>query len=187
MAGTASAPPPGEVETSPDQIAPGALDELELLPGERISRCWRTGLGFLVMTNLRCIPVWRKAELFSSAEWHTGPTFFFYNLAPPSVFAGRFVVLTQGAGDEATSSRFLVHDPEAVSREIEEARPAGRAEWEARRAREAQELGRPRPAPPPPGTTVIIREIVKVRCSYCGNLMDDTDAVCPACGARQSH
>jgi hypothetical protein len=182
----ASAPPPGEVVTSPNQISPGALNELDLLPGERISRCWRTGQGFLVMTNLRCIHLWRKTELFSKPEWQTGPTFLFYNLAPPTVFAGRFVVLTEGSGDVATSSRFLVHDPEAVSREIEAARGPGRAEWEVRRARVTQELARPRRPPTPPGTTVIVREIVKVRCNYCGHLMNATDAVCPACGARQS-
>jgi hypothetical protein len=186
MEPAAASPPPGEVETSPDQISPGALDELELLPGERISRCWSTGLGFLVMTNLRCIHLWHKAELFSKSEWHTGPTFLFYDLAPPSVLAARFLVLTEGSGDEASSSRFLVRDPSGVAREIEEARAAGRAEWEVRRAAAAKELGQPRRPPPPPGTTVIIREIVKVRCSYCGNLMNATDTVCPACGARQS-
>jgi hypothetical protein len=186
MVASAFTPPPEETKTSPDQIAPGALSELELLPGERISRCWRTGSGFLVMTNLRCIHLWRHAELFSKAEWHTGPTFLFYDLAPPRVFAGRLVVLTDGTGDEAPSSRFLVHNPGEVSREIDQARGAGRAEWEVRRARELQELGRPRPPAPPPGTTVIVREIVKVRCSYCGNLMNDTDTICPACGARQS-
>jgi len=138
------------------------------------------------MTNLRCIHLWRKAELFSKPEWHTGPTFLFYDLAPPTVLAGRFVVLTEGSGDEATSSRFLVRDPSTVARDIEAARATGRAAWLARRTRVAQELARPRPLPTPPGATVVIREIIKVRCNYCGNLMNASDTVCPACGARQS-
>jgi rubrerythrin len=31
--------------------------------------------------------------------------------------------------------------------------------------------------------TEIIREIVKIRCSYCGNLYDETEDKCPHCGA----
>jgi len=31
---------------------------------------------------------------------------------------------------------------------------------------------------------VIVREIVKVRCKYCGNLFDATPGKCPNCGAR---
>jgi hypothetical protein len=164
----------------------GALRELELLPGERISRCWRTSSGFLVMTNLRCLHVWRKFELFTKSEWHTGPTFLFYSLAPPEVRAGRFLVLTEGVGEDSHSSRFLVHDPAGLCREIEAARRAGRVEWEGRRARAIKELNRQKPLPPPPGTTVIVREIIKVRCSYCGNLMNAADKLCPACGAPQS-
>jgi hypothetical protein len=176
----------GEYPTTPDQIDPGALLELQFLPGEQISRCWRTGSGFLVMTNLRCVHVWKRVELFEKPTWHTGPSFLFYNLGPPQVSAGRFLVLTEGVGEEGHSSRFLVQDPNAICQEIEGARAPGRAEWEVRRARAMKELNRPRPAPPPPGTTVIVREIIKVRCSYCGNLMNATDELCPACGARQS-
>ncbi len=171
--------------TIPDQIEPGALRELELLPGERIARCWRTGFGFLVMTNLRCVRVWRKAELFARSEWHTGPTFFFYSLSAPQVVGGKFVQLADANEDVAGPARFLVRDASAVCREIEDARAAGRAEWETRRARAQQELHRPRALPSPPGTTVIVREIVRVRCGYCGNLMNATDSICPACGAPQ--
>jgi hypothetical protein len=178
--------PPYDAPTQPDQIESAALNALELLPQERIARCWRTTTGFLVMTNLRCVHLWRKAELFAKAEWHSGPTFLFYDLAPPQVWAGRFVTLTEGTGDDAETSRFLVRDPESVCREIEAARPAGKAEWEVRRARALQELRRPRPAPPAPGTTVIVREIIRVRCRYCGNLMDASAASCPSCGARQA-
>lgn len=31
----------------------------------------------------------------------------------------------------------------------------------------------------------IIREIVKIRCSYCGNLYDETLDKCPHCGAKK--
>jgi hypothetical protein len=32
----------------------------------------------------------------------------------------------------------------------------------------------------------IIREIVKIRCSYCGNLYDETLDKCPHCGAKNA-
>jgi hypothetical protein len=32
----------------------------------------------------------------------------------------------------------------------------------------------------------IIREIVKVRCSYCGNLYDETEDKCPHCGGTKT-
>jgi flagellar basal body-associated protein FliL len=31
----------------------------------------------------------------------------------------------------------------------------------------------------------IIREVVKIRCSYCGNLYDDSMDKCPYCGAKR--
>jgi hypothetical protein len=173
------------LSTRPDQIDPNALLELklELLYGERIARCWRTGFGFLVMTNLRCIHVWRKPELFVRTEWHAGPSFFFYNLTPPRVVAGRFLELTEEHDRIAESARFLLHDPKAVGQEVNEARPAGRAEWEARRITAQRELNRPRNPAPPPGTTLIVREVVKVKCSFCRNLVNLSDANCPFCGA----
>lgn len=39
---------------------------------------------------------------------------------------------------------------------------------------------------PPPGAgraTVIERQVVKVRCRYCGNLANEVDGRCPFCGA----
>ncbi len=149
MPPTASGPRASEGPTAPDPIDPGARDELELLRGERIARCWRTTFGFLVMTNLRCVRVWRKAELFAKPEWHTGPTFLFYNLAAPQVVADRFVQLAEGREGTGASSRFLVRNPRAVCQEIDDARSAGRAEWESRKESAARELNRPR-APPAP-------------------------------------
>jgi len=171
--------------TRPDPIDPGARAQIVLLHGEQIMRSWRTGLGFLVMTNLRCVHVWRRPELFVASEWHSGPTFFFYNLAPPQVVAGRFVKLTEEFPGSVDAARFLVRNPQDVCREIEEARAAGQAEWQARRIRAQQELHRPRRPLPPVGTTVVIREVVKVRCNFCGNLMDIADRSCPSCGAPQ--
>jgi hypothetical protein len=178
--------PPSEVpETSPDRIPPGAWAQLELLDGERIARCWRTAFGYLVMTNLRCVHVWPKSELFERTEWHTGPTFFFYNLSPPRVVAARFLELSEAHDIEVGTARFWVRDPSAVCEEIEQARAPGRREWEARRVRVERELHRPMAIPYPPGATVIVREIVKVRCNFCGNLMDATADRCPFCGAPQ--
>ncbi len=172
--------------TTPDALPAGARDELDLLAGERIARCWRCGFGFLVMTNLRCLHIWRRPELFVRSEWHSGASFFFYDLAAPRIVAGRFVELAQGTeGGPVNSSRFLVEDPRAVTREIDAARPGGRAEWAARRARVANDLHRlGRPAVPP-AANVVVREIVRIRCTFCGNLMDEALATCPFCGAPQ--
>jgi flagellar basal body-associated protein FliL len=38
---------------------------------------------------------------------------------------------------------------------------------------------------PPVSQREIIREIVKIRCSYCGNLYDETQDKCPYCGAKR--
>lgn len=38
-------------------------------------------------------------------------------------------------------------------------------------------------APPPGGTTVIEREVVKIKCRYCGTLNDETARACVNCGA----
>lgn len=185
MSASGAYSPEEETPTTPDAIDPAARAAIEFLHGERILRCWRTGIGFLVMTNLRCLHVWHKPELFVRSEWHTGPNFFFYSLAEPRVVAGRFVQLAEEYEGSLEASRFLVRDPHEVSREIEGTRAAGRAEWRAIRSRVQKELSRLRMPAPPPGTTTIVREVVKVRCSFCGNLMDISDAYCPACGAPQ--
>lgn len=182
---TASDLPASRVPTTPDPIPPDARAELDLLDGEKVLRSWRTGFGFLVMTNLRCVHVWKKPELFLRSDWHIGPTFFFYNLAPTHVVASRFLELSEEQDVSVGRARFLVQDPQQVGREIDEAQAAGRAEWDARRNRVQQMLHRPRTAPTSPGATVIVREVVKVRCGFCGNLMDAGDSNCPSCGAPQ--
>jgi hypothetical protein len=176
---------PPDVVTRPDQIDPPALSELGLLHEERVLRCWKSAFGFLVMTNLRCIHVWRKPELFVRTEWHTGPTFFFYNLRRPELVLGRFVQLAEIYDEGAGPARFLVRDAPDVCREIDAARVEGQREWAERRTRARADMGRLGPAPVPPGTTVVIREIVKVRCAYCGNLMEESRTICPSCGAPQ--
>jgi hypothetical protein len=59
-----------------------------------------------------------------------------------------------------------------------------------------QQYSPPRPGPPPPDidlTTkqppvqqIVIKEVVKVKCSYCGALIDSTAQVCPVCGAPRT-
>jgi len=176
---------PTDSPTAPDAIDPAAHAQIEFLPRERILRCWKTGIGFLVMTNLRCLHVWRKPELFTRTEWHTGPNFFFYNLRAPQVVAGRFLELAEEYEGRVEGTRFLVRDPRTVSEEIERARAAGRAEWMGIRSQVRNELEHLRRPAVPPGTTVVVREIVKVRCSFCGNLVDVSARVCPSCGAPQ--
>jgi hypothetical protein len=38
------------------------------------------------------------------------------------------------------------------------------------------------PVPAPAGATVIERQVVKVRCRYCGSLGNEVDGRCPSCG-----
>jgi len=165
----------------------GAFEEiaLTLFHDERILRCWKVGFGFLIMTTLRCIHVWRKPELFARPDWHTGPTFFFYNLAPPQVLFGRFVQLSEAYDEGVGAARFRVHDAAGVAQEIDAARVAGQREWERRRAQAQSDLRRLTFPRVPPGTTVVVREIVKVRCTYCGNLVESGRRLCPFCGAPQ--
>jgi len=42
----------------------------------------------------------------------------------------------------------------------------------------------PQAGPPGGGQTVIEREIVKIKCTYCGALNDETSTACSSCGAK---
>jgi hypothetical protein len=185
------APAPDQV-TRPDQLAPAAAREFSPLDDERIVAVWRTHSGFLVLTNLRVVSLWQRAKLFDllgldGSEWHEGPDFFLYALAPPRAL-GRFVEVEGAAADEADRGRFLVQDPAAVAAAIAEEIPKGRALWEARRARvQAQVRALPTSTPSPPSGPVreVVRVVVRVPCRYCGCLMDEGAARCPTCGAPQ--
>jgi len=179
--------PPHRVVTTPDQIDPGALGELALLERERIVRVWKSGAGFLIMTNLRCTEIWRRPKLFSSSDWEAGPNFFFYNLATPKVQFGRFLRLSEDHERNPQSVRLVVHDPHRVAQEVADARSEGQAEWLRRRAG-AEARARPTPVARGPTPLVIrevVREVVKVPCSFCGTLMLESARHCPACGAPQ--
>jgi hypothetical protein len=52
-------------------------------------------------------------------------------------------------------------------------------EWLSAIAQAKRVFGPAAPAP----TTVIERQVVKVRCRYCGSLADEVDGRCPYCGA----
>ncbi|HTT14275.1 MAG TPA: hypothetical protein VMG81_00625 [Thermoplasmata archaeon] len=177
-------PPPDEV-TAPDQIDARALEQLERLPGERLLRCWKTPFGYLVLTTLRCAQIWHRSELFAASGWRLGPVFFFYNLAEPRVVLGRFLELAEEVPENVGRQRFLVRDPARVAAEIDAARQGGHQAWLDRRSATVAALGRLSAAPVPAGTTVVVRTVVKVRCSFCGNLIDETADRCRFCGAPQ--
>ena len=40
-------------------------------------------------------------------------------------------------------------------------------------------------SPPSQATKEIIREVVKIRCPYCGSLYDEDQDKCPNCGAKR--
>lgn len=179
---------PDRVVTTPAQIEREALRHLYLLDGERILRVWKSVRGFLVMTNLRCQEVRRRSQLFSSSDWEAGPNFFFYNLAPPKVEFHRFLRLTEEHQDGTLAVRFILHDPFSVAEEIAAARAAGQEEWLRRRSRAESALRESR-ARLQAGKLYTYREgyreVIRVRCSFCGNLMPATAARCPSCGAPQ--
>ncbi len=152
---------------------------VDWIDGERVRSTWRTALGYLVLTNLRCFGVSRAHELFPPRPWHFGPVFFFYNFRPPEVLLGRFVQLAEEHGDSGEVGRFAVRDPASVAAEISAAMESGRAAWNRRREETTRWLlARQRArfasnAGPP----------VMIRCSYCGNLANAMLRRCPSCGA----
>lgn len=180
---------PTETATTPVQIEGEAFDQIHFLEGERILRVWKTGRGFLVMTNLRCTEVSRKPQLFGHRNWEAGPSFFFYDLAPPKVEFQRFLRLSEAHEGRAVVLRFIVHDPSSVAGEIEEARLSGQNEWLRRRALSERTLRESRERWESSGRAFTIRggirQPIKVRCGFCGNLIDVAATRCPFCGAPQ--
>jgi hypothetical protein len=176
--------PAPDIPTTPDHIDREVLNELRLLDGERVRRVWKTGRGFLVMTNLRCAEIWRKPQLFARSEWEAGPSIFFYNLAAPRVMFHRYLRLSEEHEEHAVALHLYVRDPYTVAQEVQEARRAGQNEWMHRRTAEEARL-RQAQARTGPLDRAVFREMVKVRCEFCGNLMSVTASRCPSCGAPQ--
>jgi hypothetical protein len=179
--------PPGAV-TAPVPIDREALRQIHFLEGEHVLRVWRTVRGFLVMTNLRCIEVARKPQLFATSDWEAGPSLFFYNLAAPRVELHRFLRLSEEREERALVLRFYLHDPYEVAQEIQAARHAGQNEWLRRRALSEAALRQSRQrweAAHPFRLGEGVKHAIKVRCGYCGNLIDVIATRCPFCGAPQ--
>ena len=174
-----------DVVAVPDRIDPDALDQIHLLDAEAVRRVWKTMGGFLVMTNLRCIQVSRKPQLFSKVEWQAGPSLFFYNMAPPKVMFRRYVRLSEDREDHPVVLHLFVHDPYEVAQEIYGARTLGRNEWLDRRARAEVALSESRRRWESGGRAALHESSAKRRCNFCGNLMSVTSTRCPSCGAPQ--
>jgi hypothetical protein len=168
--------------TRPDLIPPDAWRAVELLGGEAPLEAWKTPQGYLLLTNLRCVALWRKGELFAPHYWRSGPEFFFYNLKPPRVLLGRFVELEEEFEENGWVGRFLVHDPEGVAAAVRAQMESGRQAWRERRAH-AEELVRDRQRLRAERAAGGRRRTVLIRCSFCGNLADVSLRRCPSCGA----
>jgi DNA-directed RNA polymerase subunit RPC12/RpoP len=56
--------------------------------------------------------------------------------------------------------------------------------WRMMKSGKSQDQAYTQP-PPPVAEKEIIREIVKIRCPYCGNLYDEAQDKCPYCGAKR--
>jgi len=181
--------PPQDALTSPVPIENEALGEIHFLEGERVLRVWRTGSGYLVMTNLRCIEVGHRPQLFGHhSGWVAGPSLFFYNLGPPRVQFQKFLRLAEVREERAQVIRLILHDPSSVAQEIEEARLAGQNEWLRRRAQGEAVLRESRERWEAGGAFHSrdgYRQPIRVRCGFCGNLVEVTASRCPFCGAPQ--
>ena len=92
--------------TLPDPLPVAAWVAVDWIEGENVRSTWRTALGYLVLTNLRCFGISRARELFPPRPWHVGPVFFFYNFRPPEVLYGRFVELAEERDDSREVGRF---------------------------------------------------------------------------------
>lgn len=165
--------------TLPDPLPVAAWVAVDWIEGENVRSTWRTALGYLVLTNLRCFGISRARELFPPRPWHVGPVFFFYNFRPPEVLYGRFVELAEERDDSREVGRFAVRDPASVAAEISSAMESGRAAWNRRREEttrwmEARQRARLAAAAGSAGM---------IRCSYCGNLVSAVLRRCPSCGA----
>jgi hypothetical protein len=178
--------PPSGGETHPDPIPPAAWQALYLLDEEQVLHTWRSVLGFLVLTNLRCFLLRRAGELFPPHPWRSGPSFFFYNMKPPRALLGRYVELSEErSGAAGHGLRFAVRDASEVVSAIADARIAGMRQWNdrrgreemlreaRRRAREAEVRGR-------------ASSVVRVPCPFRGNQVIAALLRCPYCGASVS-
>jgi hypothetical protein len=174
---------PLDATVGPDPLSADAIRSVDWMGGERLLCSWKTPHGYLALSNLRCVAIWRHYELFGAREWRSGPSFFFYNMAPPRLVLGRFVELREQVSELGSNSRFQVRDPEMVRGTIAQAMPAGLREWQERKRIVEEERRRHKPPPPPPVVVrEIVREVVRVPCRFCGRLMDDTALRCPSCG-----
>lgn len=180
-------PPPDQV-TAPDQLPPEVWRLWDALEQEHVVSCWKTGLGYLVLTNLRCFEVWRRSAVLGKRDWSLGPQFFFYNLRPPRVVLGRFVELVEefNEGDARQLSRVAVQDPTSVSEQIGAAVGPGREEWGRRRVAALQlieDRRRQREAIARGLADGASASSARVNCPYCGTLMPALAPRCPSCGA----
>ncbi|MGC2788824.1 MAG: zinc ribbon domain-containing protein [Thermoplasmata archaeon] len=173
---------PSPLVTHPDQIPVDAWRAFDLFEGELLLGAWRTSRGFLLLTNLRCLALYRRGEIFPPHPWRVGPEFFFYNLRPPEVVLGRFVELTEAFEENGRVGRFTVRDPTSVADAISAAIEPGRAAWQERR-KHTEELIEARKRLRAARAAGDLRRIEKVRCSYCGNLTDASVRRCTSCGA----
>jgi hypothetical protein len=181
--------PAADQVTTPDQLDEEAFLALDLMDDERIRNVWRTRQGFLLLTNLRVVSLWRHSHLFGTREeeWKEGPAFLLYNLTDPRVLAERYVELTEREGPNAGFARFAVQDPERVCAAVAGAIPAGDIAWRARRQQVQAHLDalreRERQMAQLGMTGNLVREVARIPCRYCGNLVLQGAAHCPNCGA----
>lgn len=143
--------------------------------------------GFLVLTTERVIFV--RAPSLGMRSYQRMEEAYLERIGGLSVHEGRLSSVLTIEGHSYTYSH-LMHGGDA-NRVLEFRSQI--ASTREQRIRALQELPLPPPPPPPPPTPSaplpvhrereIVREVVKVPCRYCGQLVSITDVRCGACGA----
>lgn len=152
-----------------------ALEAVRLRPNEEVINHWNgmawaddapPGGGLIVLTNLRLVVLGAKGVF--KKTYFTVVDRGLETLAEPTVKGGgpEYVLIVAGQSVWFSGT----------------AAQAARDEIAQLRSMKLAQLGQG-----PPGThatrEVITREIVRVPCRYCGQLMNQTDTRCPSCSA----
>jgi hypothetical protein len=162
-----------------------ALDAVEWLDGESIRSVWASGVGFLVVSTLRCVLLTKGDGVHRPAGWVAGAEYLFFNFTEPKVVGVDEVELSEEFF-EGREARIPVRDPVAVQQALVDAREAGRTAWALRRRADEPSLPVERPTYRPGrgwDAPDIAHPAPKTPCRFCGNLFETTGQRCPYCTA----
>ena len=169
------------------QIPPAVANTILLDPGEHIMITWDftqskyigsnsgSGRGYLVLSNRRILSIHSQGLLTSAYKVILKVDLSKINdLRVSSGFMSNGLIIM--------GTFYAIQDPEMAKNHINNARTNF---MKSAPAPQAPNI------PTPPATThyvrekeVTTREVVKIRCQFCGCLYDEVIDKCPSCGAR---